>query len=44
MPRRHVEPDEVSFECIAREMKEELGIDLVGYRLLACTELTDRIE
>ncbi len=44
LPGGHVEPDETPFECIVREMKEEIGLDLVGHRLFARTEFSDRIE
>ena len=44
IPGGHVEPNETPFECIVREMKEEMGLDLAGHRLFARTEFYDRIE
>ena len=44
IPGGHVEPGETPSACIAREMKEEMGIDLTGHRLFACTEFSDRTE
>jgi 8-oxo-dGTP diphosphatase len=39
-----VEEDETPEECIIREMKEEMGIDLEGFRLFSVMEFHDRIE
>ena len=44
MPGGHVEPNETPFACIVREMKEEMDLELTGYRLFARTEFFDRIE
>ena len=44
IPGGHVELGETPSECIVREMKEEMGIDLTGHRLFARTEFSDRIE
>ena len=44
IPGGHVEPGETPYACIVREMKEEMGIDLVGHRFLARAEFSDPIE
>ena len=40
----HVESDETPEECIVREMKEEIDLDLKDFQLLCCKEFDDRIE
>ena len=44
IPGGHVEPGETPFDCIVREMKEEMGFDLTGHRLFARIKFPDRIE
>ncbi len=44
VPGGHVEQGETPEECIVREMKEEMGIDLSGFRLHCAVEFDDRIE
>ncbi len=44
VPGGHVEPDETPEECIIREMKEEMDIDLKDFHLLCVKEFDDRIE
>ena len=34
VPGGHVEPDETPEECIIREIKEEMNIDLLDFQLL----------
>jgi len=44
VPGGHVEPDETPEECIVREMKEEMNLELLNFNLLCCQEFDDRIE
>ena len=44
VPGGHVEDNETSEECIVREMKEEMNLDLKDFQLLCQTEFDDRIE
>ncbi|MDO9576919.1 MAG: NUDIX domain-containing protein [Candidatus Cloacimonadales bacterium] len=44
VPGGHVEPDETPEECIVREMKEEIDLDLKNFQFLCCKEFDDRIE
>ena len=44
VPGGHVEPDETPKECIVREMKEEMNIDLQDFQLFCHEEFDDRIE
>ena len=44
VPGGHVEQGETPEECIVREMKEEMGIDLSDFRLHCMMEFDDRIE
>jgi len=44
VPGGHVEPGETPRDCIVREMREELGVDLEGFRLFCIREFADRIE
>lgn len=44
VPGGHVEAGETPSECIVREMKEEIGIDLENFRLFREYEFEDRIE
>ena len=44
VPGGHVEPDETPEECIVREMKEEMNLDLKDFQLLCEKEFDDRIE
>ena len=40
----HVEKGETPKECIIREMKEEIGLELTDFQLLCEIEFDDRIE
>ena len=40
----HVEENETPNECIVREMKEEMNLDLKDFQLLCQTEFDNRIE
>ena len=40
----HIDPDETPEECIIREMKEEIDLNLKDFQLLCCKEFDDRIE
>ncbi len=40
----HLEKSETPEECIIREMKEEIGIELKDFNFLCEKEFTDRIE
>ncbi len=44
LPGGHVEHGETPYAAIAREMNEEMGITLEGYRLFTRTQCIDRIE
>ena len=44
VPGGHVEPDETPEECIIREMKEEMNLDLKDSQLFCEKEFDDRIE
>ena len=44
VPGGHVEPNETPKECIIREMKEEMNLDLQDFQLLCQKEFDDRIE
>ncbi|HCX73664.1 MAG TPA: NUDIX hydrolase [Candidatus Cloacimonas sp.] len=44
LPGGHVEPGESPRQCIVREMKEEMELELSDFELLHKKEFTDRIE
>lgn len=44
LPGGHVEPGETPEVCIAREMKEEMGLDLSDFELASVFPFTDRVE
>ena len=44
VPGGHVEENETPEQCIVREMKEEMGMDLNGFQLFVAEEFDDRIE
>jgi len=44
VPGGHVEEGETAAQCIVREMKEEMGLDLAGFELFSVKEFSDRIE
>lgn len=44
VPGGHVEEGETPAQCIVREMKEEMGLDLEGFELLSVKEFSDRVE
>ena len=44
VPGGHVEDDETPEDCIVREMKEEMDLDLHDFQLLSKKEFEDRIE
>ena len=44
IPGGHVEPNETPEQCIVREMKEEMNINLQDFQLLCRKEFDDRIE
>lgn len=44
LPGGHVEAGETPAECIVREMKEEIGIDLADFQLASVFDFDDRIE
>jgi 8-oxo-dGTP diphosphatase len=44
LPGGHVEENESAEECIMREMKEEMGLDLKDFTLASIMEFEDRIE
>ena len=39
-----MEEGETAAQCIVREMKEEMGLDLEGFELFSVKEFSDRIE
>jgi 8-oxo-dGTP diphosphatase len=44
VPGGHVENGETPEQCIVREMREEMGIELKGFQLFSAIEFDDRIE
>jgi 8-oxo-dGTP diphosphatase len=44
VPGGHVEEGETAAQCIVREMKEEMGLDLEGFELFSVKEFSDRLE
>jgi 8-oxo-dGTP diphosphatase len=44
VPGGHVEEGETAAQCIVREMKEEMGLDLEGVELFSVKEFSDRLE
>lgn len=44
LPGGRIEADETPDQCIVREMKEEIGIDLSGFQLFERHEFFDRTE
>ncbi|MBP1738131.1 MAG: hydrolase, partial [Deltaproteobacteria bacterium] len=44
VPGGHVEKGETAAQCIVREMKEEMGLELEGFELFSVKESSDRIE
>ena len=44
IPGGHVEDDETPEDCIVREMKEEMDLDIGGFQLFSVTEFDDRVE
>ena len=44
VPGGHVEKNETPEQCIVREMKEEMNLDLQDFQLLCQKEFDDRIE
>lgn len=44
VPGGHVEEGETAVQCIVREMKEEMDLDLEGFELFSVKEFSDRIE
>ena len=44
VPGGHVEENETPKECIIREMKEEMNLDLQNFQLFCEKEFDDRIE
>ncbi|MCJ7772448.1 MAG: NUDIX domain-containing protein [Desulfobacterales bacterium] len=44
VPGGHVEENETQEQCIVREMKEEMGMQLNGFQTFSVEEFDDRIE
>lgn len=44
IPGGHVEDNETPEQCIVREMREEMGIELNNFQLFSKVEFVDRIE
>ena len=44
VPGGHVEEDETPAQCIVREMKEEMGLDLERFELFSVKKFNDRVE
>lgn len=44
VPGGHVDPGETPRECIVREMKEEMEIELTDFNLFSVMEFADRVE
>lgn len=44
IPGGHVEKDETPEQCIVREMKEEMGLDIQGFELFKVVDFVDRME
>jgi 8-oxo-dGTP diphosphatase len=44
VPGGHVEDNETPEQCIVREMREEMGIELKEFKLFSAIEFDDRIE
>jgi 8-oxo-dGTP diphosphatase len=44
VPGGHVEEGETAAQCIVREMKEEMDLDLEGFELFSVKEFSDRVE
>ncbi|MCD4741232.1 MAG: NUDIX hydrolase [Desulfobacteraceae bacterium] len=44
IPGGHVEKDETPKQCIVREMKEEMDLDIQGFAEFKIVEFVDRIE
>ena len=44
IPGGHVEDGETPEQCIVREMKEEMDLNLEEFQLLSVIEFTDRVE
>jgi 8-oxo-dGTP diphosphatase len=44
IPGGHVEDGETPEQCIVREIKEEMDLDIEGFYLFSVTEFSDRIE
>jgi len=44
IPGGHIEDNETPEQCIIREMKEEMDLDIEGFKLFSVNEFADRIE